>query len=393
MFKEKGMAEEEVLRDLNELLAGDATYSSGHPIASMSTIPHQLGVDVFSKTLEKNAGRLHTFKGSAKVEQQVIQMLGDLLHLESPSGTTTSGGTESNMLAMLAARESAPREVKNPVVIAPKTVHASIDKAAWLMGVRLVKTEVDEEFRAITSGIEEKIDKNTIAIFCTAGTTYLGQVDPIAEIGAIAKEKSIPLHVDAAFGGFVIPFLEDVGYPSYDFDFKVEGVTSVSTDPHKMGMAPIPAGSILFRGQKMLDMITRQVPYLRGASAKQASLLGTRPASSILATWAIMRHLGRQGYRELVKDCMKRTEHAYDRIRQNLMIEAAIEPVMNILGIMNKERSLDETVEEMEKRGWRMATSPIPPTMRLVVMPHVTEGAINAFFNDLDVVTTTIPAD
>lgn len=375
---------------MEELLAGDATYSSGHPIASMSTIPHQLGVDVFSKTLEKNAGRLHTFKGSAKVEQQVIQMLGDLLHLDSPVGTTTSGGTESNILAMLAARENASKEVKNPEVIAPKTVHSSIDKAAWLMGVRLIKTEVDDEFKAIPSRIEEKISKNTIAVFCTAGTTYLGQVDPIAELGAITKERDIPLHVDAAFGGFVIPFLKDVGYRSYSFDFEVEGVTSVSTDPHKMGMAPIPAGSLLFRSTKMLDMITRNVPYLRGASAKQASLLGTRPASSILATWAIMRHLGRQGYRELIKECMKQTEHAYNRVRQNPMIEAAIEPVMNILGIISKERSLDETVEEMEKRGWRMATSPVPPTMRLVVMPHVTEGAINAFFNDLDAVTTTI---
>ena len=126
MFKEQGASREEVIAELNGMLQFDSTYTSGSPVASMSTIPHKLGFEIFSKTLEKNAGRLHTFKGCAEVECEVINMIGDLLHLESPVGTTTSGGTESNILGMLAARECAKKKTGTPEVIAPKTVHSSV---------------------------------------------------------------------------------------------------------------------------------------------------------------------------------------------------------------------------------------------------------------------------
>jgi tyrosine decarboxylase/aspartate 1-decarboxylase len=392
MFDEHGLTREVVLEKLNELLLKDSTYQTGHPIASMSTIPHSLGVEVFSKTLEKNAGRLHTFRGSAQVETDVIEMIADLLGLSKSYGTTTSGGTESNILAMLAARES-KKKIREPEVIAPKTVHSSVDKSAWLLGVKLVKTRVDKNYQAIPNEIEKAITKNTVCIFGTAGTTYLGQIDPITEIGQIASQHRIPFHVDAAFGGFVIPFLKDLKYTEIDFDFKVKGVTSVSTDPHKMGLAPIPAGCILFRKKAHFNKIISKVPYLQGVSSTQASILGTRPAASILATWSIMKHLGREGYRSIVDGCMRRTRIAIERIEQNPMLTSAIRPVMNIIGIQSKEVKLQTIVNEMEKRNWRMATSPYPPTLRLVVMPHVTDGSLHAFFNDLDEISTTIPAE
>lgn len=392
MFDEQGLNHEEVLKVLDRLLKADATYQTGHPVASMSTIPHSIGVEVFSRTLEKNAGRLHTFKGSAQVEQEVISMIADLLNLKTPFGTTTSGGTESNILAMLAARESF-KKIETPEVIAPKTVHSSVDKAAWLLGIKVVKVSVDKEYRARPNLIESKINKNTIGIFTTAGTTYLGQVDPIEQIGRIAFEHKIPLHVDAAFGGFVIPFLNDMREEQINFDFSVQGVTSISSDPHKMGLAPIPAGCIVFRDRSSLKAITRKVPYLQGASSTQASILGTRPAASILATWTIMKHLGRQGYREIVKDCMRRTAIAKERISINPMLKSAINPVMNIIGVMSKEVPLELVVERLERKGWRVATSPTPKSLRLVIMPHVTDGALNAFMNDLDEAATVIPAD
>ncbi|MFX0055409.1 MAG: tyrosine decarboxylase MfnA [Candidatus Hermodarchaeota archaeon] len=392
ILEEHGLDKETVVGRLDSLLEGDATYFSGHPIASMSTIPHQLGTDVFLRTMERNAGRLHTFKGSARVEQEVIEMIADLLHLETPHGTTTSGGTESNILAMLAMRETQKR-VKRPEVIAPKTVHSSIDKAAWILGINLIKTGVDKQFKAISRSIEKKISENTIGIVATAGTTYLGQIDPIDEIGGVAAEHRIPLHIDAAFGGFVIPFLNDLGLGDYSYDFEVNGVTSVSVDPHKMGLAPIPAGCLIFKSGRHLRAITKKIPYLPGASSKQSSMLGTRPAASILATWAIMKHLGRSGYREIVRGCMAQTHLGKERVEDNPLLEIAIEPVMNILGIRSKEVPLETIIMKMEKRGWRMAASPLPPSLRLVVMPHITTGALNAFFNDLNKVSTTIPAD
>ncbi|MCF2136002.1 MAG: tyrosine decarboxylase MfnA [Candidatus Thorarchaeota archaeon] len=392
MLEEHGTSRDEVLRRLDQLLEADSTYSSGHPVASMSTIPHSLGTEVFARTLEKNAGRLHTFQGSAHVEREVLEMIGDLLNLESQAfGTTTSGGTESNILAILAYRERAKKKTKTPEIIAPKTAHSSVDKAGWLLGVKVKRTRVDKEFKAIPRAIEKKINENTIGIVLTAGTTYLGQIDPIEQVAEIARDHKIPLHIDAAFGGFVIPFLNEIGRGKFRFAFEVNGVTSVSVDPHKMGLAPIPAGTILFRDKKYVKVITNTVPYLRGASSTQISILGTRPAASILATWAVMRHLGREGYREIVRGCMEQTDHIMERVRHNPMLQAAIEPIMNIVGIESREVPVSTIIDLMEKRGWRMAASPLPPTMRIVVMPHVTRGSINAFFNDLDDVSTTIP--
>lgn len=393
MFSEKGMNAEDVLKRLDELLESDATYRTGHPIASMSTIPHSLGAEVFSRTLEKNAGRLHTFKGSAEVEKQVIRMLGDLLHLDDSYGTTTSGGTESNILAMLAYREQAKRRTKNPEVIVPENAHMSIHKAAWMLGVEVVKASVDKEFKANPKDVEKRITDDTIGVFTTAGTTYLGQIDPIEEIGEIASSNEIPLHVDAAFGGFVIPFLSELDRGEYPFDFSVKGVTSVSTDPHKMGLAPIPSGSLLFSQAGLMSNITWQVPYLQGASARQSSILGTRPAASILATWVIMKHLGREGYRDIVSRCMEVTDALADRVTKNPLLSLAIKPVMNILAVESREVPLAVIVEKMEAQGWRMATSPFPPTLRLVIMPHVTHDTANAFFNVLDEVSTTVPPD
>ncbi|MGQ4910825.1 MAG: tyrosine decarboxylase MfnA [Candidatus Thorarchaeota archaeon] len=386
MFDEQGLPKEVVLERLDALIEADSTYSSGHPIASMSTLPHHIATEVFVNTLEKNAGRLHTFKGSAQVEQEVIMMMGEMLGLGEPHGTTTSGGTESNLLAMLAAREVA-KGIKRPEVIAPRTVHSSVDKSAWLLGVKLIKTPVDDQYRARPQAIDNAITENTIGIVATAGTTYLGQIDPIERIGDIALERNLPFHVDAAFGGFVIPFLKDLGMVSVNFDFAVKGVTSVSSDPHKMGLAPIPAGTIIFRRPEFLKAITRRVPYLQGASSTQASILGTRPAASILATWAVMKHLGREGYRKVVAECMNRTRLAMDRIRANPAVRAAIKPIMNLVGILSEETPLETVVRLMEEKGWRMATSPLPPTIRLVIMPHVTEEVLNVFFDDLDQVT------
>jgi tyrosine decarboxylase/aspartate 1-decarboxylase len=393
MLEEKGMATSEVTRILQSLLADDVSYASGRPVASMSTEPHSLGVQVFSKAMEKNAGRFHTFAGSAKVEHEVIEMIGNLLHLAESLGTTTSGGTESNILAMLSCREIARRKAGTPEIVAPETVHASVDKAAWILGMKLVKTKVDDQFKALPDAIEHAIGPNTAGIFATAGTTYLGQVDPIDEIADMANKHNLPLHVDAAFGGFVIPFLSDLGIGNYPFDFQVEGVTSVSTDPHKMGLGPIPCGCILFRSERHLQAITRKVPYLRGASASQTTLLGTRPAGSILGTWAVMKHLGRSGYRSIVQQCMKRTMMIKDRIESSSTLDLAIQPVMNILGIETREVPIELVTQKMEDRGWRMDLSPLPRTMRIVVMPHMTDGTVNALLNDLEEIASTIPPD
>ncbi|MFX1318172.1 MAG: tyrosine decarboxylase MfnA [Promethearchaeota archaeon] len=383
MFKEQGLPKNQVLELLSQTLELDSTYTSGYPVSSMSTTPHQLGVEIFSRTMDRNAGRYNTFRGCEQIEHETISMIGDLLRIHQPYGTSTSGGTESNVLAMLAARETSSRSIQRPTIIAPETVHSSVEKAAWILGLNLIKTKVDDKFRAIPEEIEQAITPDTIGILCTAGTTYLGQVDPIPKIASIADAHQLPLHVDAAFGGFVLPFLNALGYPSPSFDFQSPGVTSISMDPHKMGLAPIPASFLLFRNQEPLQKITMNVPYLLGASANQRSLLGTRPAGPILATWGIMKHLGRKGYQNIIKTCMNNTMLAMDRIAVHPKLSVPIPPIMNLLAIQIEGRPLQKIAEVMGHKGWRMALSPIPPTIRMVVMPHLKPATIKAFFDQL----------
>jgi len=383
MFAEQGLPKKQILELLSKTLNLDSTYDSGYPVSSMSSTPHKLGIEIYSNTMDRNAGRYYTFQGSEQIEHETLNMIGDLLQINHPYGTSTSGGTESNILAMLAARETSSSSIQRPTIIAPETIHSSVEKAAWILGLNLFKTKIDDQYRAIPEEIEQAITSDTIGIFCTAGTTYLGQVDPIPEIASIADTHQLPLHVDAAFGGFVLPFLKALGYPSPSFDFQNPGVTSISMDPHKMGLAPIPASFLLFRNQEPLQKITMNVPYLLGSSANQRSLLGTRPAGPILATWGIMKHLGRKGYRNIIEICMNNTMLAMNRITEHPKLGVPIQPIMNLLGIQIKGKPLQQIAGAMAHKGWRMALSPIPPTIRMVVMPHLEPDAINAFFDQL----------
>src|SRR2546428_3920797 len=164
--------------------------------------------------------------------------------------------------------------------------------------------------------MRRKVGRNTAAVVAVAGTTELGQVDPIDEIGELCRDRAF-LHVDAAFGGFVLPFLDHPDTPPWDF--RVAGVSSLVLDAHKMGMATIPASHLLVREAKHFEGIAVESPYL--TSVYQTSLLGTRNSAGVAAAYAAMRSLGRDGYRRIVARCMKNTALIVDRAR-----EAGIEP-------------------------------------------------------------------
>ena len=152
---------------------------------------------------------------------------------------------------------------------------------------------LDSSFRVNPSEVENLINKNTVAVVGTAGTAELGVVDPIDKLSEIALQHGVFLHVDAAFGGLVIPFLKHT-QPS--FDFSLDGVESMTVDPHKMGMAAIPAGGILFKDATSLDYIKTETPYLTDKT--QYTFVGTRTGASAASVWAVFKALGREGYSE-----------------------------------------------------------------------------------------------
>jgi tyrosine decarboxylase/aspartate 1-decarboxylase len=219
------------------------------------------------------------------------------------------------------------------------------------------------------------VNKNTIAIIGTVGTAEFGAVDPIDALSEIALRYNIPLHVDAAFGGLVIPFLKTT---KPQFDFTLDGVKSLTVDPHKMGLAAIPAGGILFRDQNMLEGLKTETPYL--TVDHQYTFVGTRCGASVASTWAVFKALGVEGYKKIVDNCMKNTRF----LAKGLLdggFDLVIEPTLNVITFKGKNSK--KLAEELWKHGWYVSYNHRYDCIRIVVMPHIKRKHIVSFLHQL----------
>ena len=368
----RGVPAKSVLAALFEASEDDLHFRDGTILGSMCTEPVPIAKRAHSMFLEANLGNPGYYKGTWRLERETLRILADLLHGKNLGGFTVSGATEGNITALWMARNTTRRKE----IVAAKTAHFSVRKAADLLGMRLVEIPHDDEYRMDVDALRKAIGRDTAAVVAVAGTTELGQVDPIDAIGETCLDQAF-LHVDAAFGGFVLPFLNsNAKIPRWDF--RVAGVSTLVLDAHKMGMATIPASHLLVREAKHFEKIAVESPYL--TTVYQTSLLGTRNSAGVAAAYAAMRGLGREGYRKIVARCMKNTRSIVARARE-AGIEPVIEPVVNIAAF--PLRDVEAVVRALEKKGWRVSTSRNPPALRVVVMPHVTAKAAAAFADDL----------
>ncbi|NJE85507.1 tyrosine decarboxylase MfnA [Thermococcus sp. CX2] len=382
MFPKIGASEEEVLAELEKKTAKDLTFGSGRILGSMCTYPHPFAQKIVMKYIDRNLGDPGLHVGSQKIEEEAVEMLSSLLGLEKGYGNIVSGGTEANILAVRAFRNLA--DVEKPELILPRSAHFSFLKASEMLGVKLVWAELKDDYSVDVKDVEAKITEGTIGIVGIAGTTGLGVVDDIPALSDLALDYGIPLHVDAAFGGFVIPFAKALGYDLPDFDFRLKGVQSITIDPHKMGMAPIPAGGIIFRKKKFLEAISVPAPYLAGGKVWQATITGTRPGASALAVWALIKHLGFEGYKEVVKRAMELSRWFAAEIKKIPGVYLIREPMLNIVSFGTK--NLEEVEKELKRRGWGISAH--RGYIRIVMMPHVRREYLEEFLKDLGEILT-----
>ncbi|MDO5836726.1 MAG: tyrosine decarboxylase MfnA [Methanobacterium sp.] len=377
-MEEKGIPQEQIYQMLRKYKEKDLTHRSGRILGSMCTCPHPVGIKAYSMFLESNLGDPGLFPGTKAMEDEVITILGGLLGKSDVHGHIITGGTEANLMAMRAARNT--KGLKDPEIIVPRSAHFSFKKAADLLCLDLKMAELDGSYRMDLSSVEELISENTVAIVGVAGTTELGKIDPIQELSKLCVEKDIYLHVDAAFGGYSIPFLKEAGYNLPRFDFSLPGVSSITIDPHKMGLAPIPTGGILFRDRKYLEAMAIETPYL--TEDLQSTIVGTRTGAATAATWALLKHLGREGYREVATSCMEITYKLAEGVK-NAGFDLVTEPELNIVPFTSSEIPVDEIARRLEHRGWAVSLASYPRAIRIIVMPHLKEEHINAFLDDL----------
>jgi tyrosine decarboxylase/aspartate 1-decarboxylase len=277
-------------------------------------------------------------------------------------------------MALLAARNRA--HISEPEAIMPQSAHFSFNKICGMLNIKPVYADLDSNFKVETRQVEEKFTKRTIAVIGTAGTAELGVVDPIDNLSEIALKHDVWLHVDAAFGGLVIPFIKE----TYAFDFSLPGVNSMTVDPHKMGMAAIPAGGIIFRDQKALDYLKTETPYL--SNCAQYTFVGTRSGAAAASAWAVFRLLGKEGFKKKVQNCMANTQKlAYGLQAKDYKL--LTKPTLNIIAF--KSKNTKQLAEQLWKRGWFVSYIPRYDCIRIVLMPHTKGRHIDAFLSELDI--------
>jgi len=360
-----------ILNELKKYKKKDYDFSNGHILGSMCTQPHEISKDIYLKFLETNLGDPELFPGTKEIEEKLIKFYLKLLN--APKGATGligSGGTESNINAIwLAKNLSAKKEI-----IIPKSAHFSFRKIESLMDIKLNIIKLNKEYNMDISNIKKYINNNTAAIVGIAGSSELGTIDPIPQLSDICLDENIFLHVDAAFGGFVIPFLKQLNYKVPDFDFNLKGVSSISIDSHKMGCSAIPLGAILFREKEWLNKISVKTHYISGNI--QAGILGTRSGGPVASAYAVSKYFGLEGYKKIVKKCMDNTEYFIEKIR-NLGLNLLTKPTMNVIGI--KLKNPKELANRLDELGWRVNIMDRYSSIRIVMMPHINKKTIDEF--------------
>ena len=361
-MEEKGTPREVISAQLTGYRALDTPHT--RILSSMCTIPHPIAEEAKQLFAASNLGDPAVFAGGAKVERLLIESLGDLLHCKTASGWMTSGGTESNLQAIRAAKKR--KKTEKPNIVVPESAHFSFYKICDILGLEVRTVPyAPGTYIADTDKMAELIDKNTIAVSAVAGSTEYGTIDDIRTIAKITRETDTYLHVDAAFGGFVIPFLKNPA----PFDFAVDGVDSVSLDPHKMGLGTIPGGCLLFRNEEDVKALRVSTPYL--ISKEQTTLTGTRPGADAAAAYAVITYLGREGFRDIVAGCMENTR----RLTAGLSAfgyEKVLDPVLNLTVFRDFE----------VPDGW-MVSHTGRHELRFVLMPHVTRDVVEEFLSDV----------
>lgn len=315
------------------------------------------------------------FKSLKRFESEVVGMTAGMLHGgEGVCGTMTSCGTESCLLAVKTYRDMA-REMKpwirRPEMVIPETAHVAWEKGAAYFGVKSVHAPLDAGFRVDAGAVRRLVGRSTIMILGSAPDYPHGMIDPIEELGTLAREKNIPLHVDACLGGYLLPFMELAGRPLPRWDFRVPGVTSISADTHKYGFSAKGASVILYRDVGILKHQLFVYENWPGGIFASPGMLGTRGGGSIAAAWATLQLFGRDGYVKLARRTAGTADELKEGIRAIPELELIGNPPASVFAYRSRSRKVNifAVGDRMESRGWSIDRLQKPEALHAMVTP------------------------
>lgn len=363
----------DVLARLRALQAGDLPTHGGSTLAyiydSGLAEADEIGRQALALYGATNGLDPTVFPSLRKLENDLIAYAARLLHgPDTTVGTVTSGGTESILLAVQTARDSRP-DIANPSMVLPTTAHAAFHKAAHYFGVRAVMMDVDPAtFRADPDAMAAACDDTTVLVVANAPSYAHGVVDPIPAIAAAAAAQEIRCHVDACIGGWVLPYLDD----SPAFDFAVPGVTSVSVDLHKYAYTPKGASILLHRTPALRRPQFFAHADWPGYTMLNATTQSTKSGAPLAAAWAVVQHIGDNGYRRLASTAVATTRRLADAVSEIDGLTLLAEPATTLFAVRADERADVFTIaDEMAARGWfvqpQLAFRGQPPSLHFSV--------------------------
>lgn len=364
-------------------------FNAGEEIAAVQK-------EAYAMYMSENGLGPLAFPSLAQMEADVIAMaLGLLNGPKDATGAMTSGGTDSITMAIKTARDysrSAGKVGERANVVLAQSAHLAFDKAAHLMDieVRRIPLKSDGSFEADPVAMGDACDEDTIMMVGSAPNFPHGIIDPIEALGAVAAQKDIWLHVDACVGGYFAPFARMNGVAVPAFDFEVPAVKSMSADLHKYGYAAKGASTVLFRSEDLYAHMPFDMAGWSGAPMKTPTLAGTRPGGAIAAAWAVMNHLGVEGYRRLQGQVCE-TRVRIEAGVKALGFEVLGNPMLGLVAFRHPDHHSFAIYGEIYRRGWFTSVTKEPPSLHLMLSPKHAE-VVDAYLADLNAALDTVAA-
>ncbi len=379
-----GHSKEDVLETMRTVRDHDVRWQQGRAFGMIYHVSEEVDnllQQAFTMFFAENGLNPTAFPSLRKFETEVVAMTAALLGGdEDVVGNITTGGTESLLLAVKTARDWARVHrpaVTQPEVVLPLSAHPAFDKAGEYFGVKMIHVPPRADLRADVQAMRSAITPNTILMAGSAPAYPHGVVDPIPELAAIAQEYNLLFHVDACVGGFMLPFVRELGYPVPDFDFRLPGVTSMSADLHKFGYAAKPASVVLYRTPELRRYQMFVYTDWPGGIYPSPTMTGSRPGGAVAAAWAVMNYLGEAGYLHIAQTVMETAKYLQAGINAIPGIQVLGDPEMSVFAIAadplpppyGPGGGLDvyELGDELTLRGWHFDRQHLPPSLHVTV--------------------------
>lgn len=388
---------DQVMDQLRAMQVNDGDYHNARTwclIYNAGPEVDDLLVRVGAHTMLENALNPFVLPSLKDMQRDVVAISAELLNGgDEAGGTMTSGGTESIFMAVKTARDRARAErgLETGRVIVPRTAHPAFNKACHLLGLEWVQMPLGEDLRTHADVIEPMITDDTILIVGSAPAYPYGMVDPIPEMAAVAQSHGIPFHVDACLGGFMLPFVERLGYDITPWDFRVPGVTSISADLHKYGYAIKGASVILHRPKANVRYQVYQFNDWPGGIYGTQAFQGTKPAPPIATAWAVLHFLGEEGYVDRAREAMDATKRVVESVRAMEGVTIFGEPDMTVFAIGSQEHDIFAIGDVLNQRRWHFDRQEGPNSLHLMASPRHAVVA-DEFLSDLKDATDQVAA-